>query len=285
MNHDAVRDFTEGRKELEKLRDNGTITREEYGNRLLELEMGALQKGAFREAVFQQRTGLAEARMAEERAKLNLEYTEIRAPFAGIVQGLAVVDGEIVATGADVCTIFNNDLLEATVNVLEADLGNLMPGRPVLLAVAATGDTLRAVVDVISPTLDEATRTCEVLIRFPNPDGRYRPGMFVRAQIAGVVFKDKLLAPHDALLIRDNRTLVFKREDDRARWLYVDIGLQNEQWVEILKVHSGGSLAPGDEVVVSDHLTLAHEAKIKVRKTIPPEDKWDFANFGEVAAQ
>ena len=60
------------------------------------------------------------------------------------MQGLAVVDGEIVATGADVCTIFNNDLLEATVNVLEADLGNLMPGRPVLLAVAATGDTLIA---------------------------------------------------------------------------------------------------------------------------------------------
>ena len=285
VNHEAVQDFTDARKELEKSRDRGTITREEYSNRLLELEMAALQKGAFREAVFQQRTGLAEARMAEERAKLNLEYTEIRAPFNGIIQGLTIVDGEIVSTGAAVCTVFNNDLLEASVNVLEADLGNLATGRPVLMAIAATGDTLRAVVDVISPTLDEATRTCELLIRFPNPDGRYRPGMFVRTQIAGVVFKDKLLAPHSALLIRDNRTLVFKKEGDRARWLYVDIGLQNEQWVEILKVHSGGSLAAGDEVVVSDHLTLAHEAKISVRKRIPPEDKWDFANFGEVAAQ
>jgi RND family efflux transporter MFP subunit len=285
VNHEAVQDFTDARKELEKSRDRGTITREEYSNRLLELEMAALQKGAFREAVFQQRTGLAEARMAEERAKLNLEYTEIRAPFNGIIQGLTIVDGEIVSTGAAVCTVFNNDLLEASVNVLEADLGNLATGRPVLMAIAATGDTLRAVVDVISPTLDEATRTCELLIRFPNPDGRYRPGMFVRTQIAGVVFKDKLLAPHSSLLIRDNRTLVFKKEGDRARWLYVDIGLQNEQWVEILKVHSGGSLAAGDEVVVSDHLTLAHEAKISVRKRIPPEDKWDFANFGEVAAQ
>jgi RND family efflux transporter MFP subunit len=198
---------------------------------------------------------------------------------------LTAVDGEIVSTGAAVCTIFNNDLLEASVNVLEADLGHLEQGRPVLLAIPATGDTLRAVVDVISPTLDEATRTCEVIIRFGNPEGRYRPGMFVRTQIAGVIYKDKLLAPHSALLIRDNRTLVFKKEGDRARWLYVDIGLQNEQWVEILKVHSGGSLAPGDEIVVSDHLTLAHEAKIKVRKTIPPEDKWDFADFGEVAAQ
>ena len=97
--------------------------------------------------------------------------------------------------------------------------------------------------DVISPTLDQDTRTCEVLIRFANPEGRYRPGMFVRAEIAGVVYHDKLMAPKSALLIRDNRPLVFKREDDRARWLYVDIGLENEQWVEILKVHSGGRIA------------------------------------------
>ena len=285
VNHEAVKDFTVGRDELDKMKAKGSISREEYANRLLELEMDALQKGAFREAVFQQRTGLAEARMAEERAKLNLEYTQIRSPFAGIVQGLTAVDGEIVSTGAAVCTIFNNELLEASVNVLEADLGHLDQGRPVLLAIPATGDTLRAVVDVISPTLDQATRTCELIIRFSNPEGRYRPGMFVRTQIAGVIYKDKLLAPQSALLIRDNRTLVFKKEGDRARWLYVDIGLQNEQWVEILKVHSGGSLDPGDEIVVSDHLTLAHEAKIKVRKRIPPVDKWDFADFGEVAAQ
>ena len=285
VNHEAVRDFTDARRELDKLRSKGSITREEHQNRLLELEMRALQKGAFREAVFQQRTGLAEARMAEERAKLNLEYTEIRAPFAGIVQGLTMVAGEIVTTGAAVCTIFNNDNLEASVNVLEADLGQLAPGRPVLLSVPATGDTLRAIIDVISPTLDQATRTCEILIRFKNPEGCFRPGMFVRAQIAGVVYRDKLWAPKAALLIRDNRTLVFKKENDRARWLYVDIGLENEQWVEILKVHSGGTLSPDDEVVVSDHLTLAHEAKIKVRKRIPPEDKWDFANFDEVAEQ
>jgi hypothetical protein len=30
-------------------------------------------------------------------------------------------------------------------------------------------------------------------------------------------------------------------------------------------------------VIVSDHLTLAHEAKISVRKRLPPDDRWDFA--------
>lgn len=280
INHAAVQQFTTGRDELDALLAKGTITRDEYQNRMLELEMGALQDGAFREAVFEQRTGLADARMAEERARLNLEYTEIKAPFAGIVSNRNLVAGEIVPVGATFCTLYNNDQLEAAVNVLEADLGDLEVGRPVLLAIPATGDTLTARVDVVSPSLDQASRTCEVLIRFPNPGGRFLPGMFVRAQIAGIVYHGKLLAPKDALLLRDNRPLVFKREDDRARWLYVDVGLQNDEWVEILSVHSGGSLAPGDEVVVSDHLTLAHEAKIKVRKSIPPSDRWDFA-FGE----
>lgn len=277
-NVEAMRSFTDERDGLAAARDRGELSLEEYQVRLLELEMRALQGGAFREAVFQQRTGLAEARLAEERARLNLEYTEIRAPFDGVIQGLTMVTGEIVGVGAPVCTVFNNDRLEAAVNVLEADLGRLDVGRPVLLAVPATGDTLRATVDVISPNLDDTSRTCGILIRFGNPDGRLRPGMFVRAQIAGIVYPDKLMVPKDAVLIRDNRPLVFKRTDDRAQWLYIDTGLENDEWVEILAVHSGGSLDVGDEVVVSDHLTLAHEAKISVRKTLSPVDRWDFGD-------
>ena len=276
--------FVQERDRLAAARDRGELSRDDYQTRLLELEMKALQDGAFREAVFQQRTGLAEARLTEERARLNLEYSEVRAPFEGVVQGLTMVAGEVVGVGAQVCTVYNNDRLEAVVNVLEADLGHLDTGRPVLLAVAATGDTLRTKIDVISPNLDGASRTCEVVIRFGNPDGRLRPGMFVRARIAGVVYHDRLLVPKDAVLIRDNRPLVFKREDDRARWLYVDTGLQNDEWIEILAVHSGGSLDVDDQVVVSDHLTLAHEAKISVRKVLPAVDRWDFATTNDGAA-
>ena len=283
VNADALKAFGVGRDDLDRALAKGTITRDEYQARLLELEMGALEQGAFRDAVLEQRTGLAEARMAEERARLNLEYTEIRAPFSGTIQGLVMVAGQITAVNQTVCSLYNNENLEAAVNVLEADLGNLSEGRPVLLAVPATGDTLQAKVDVLSPSLDTASRTCEVLIRFANPDGRYRPGMFVRAQIAGFVYPDRLMVPKAAVLIRDDRPLVFKRDGDRAKWLYVTTGLENDEWVEIKAVHSGGSLAPGEEVVVSDHLTLAHEAKIKVRHTVDGADRWAFAAAGETA--
>ncbi|MCK4302767.1 MAG: efflux RND transporter periplasmic adaptor subunit [Candidatus Eisenbacteria sp.] len=276
VNHEALSEFAGQQKQLESQYRRGELSREEFQARMLEAELAALEDGAFRQQVFEKRTGMAEARVAEERAKLNLENTEIRAPFAGVVQGMNVVQGEIITLGSRICSIYNNDRLEATVNVLEADLGNLERGRPVLLAVPATGDTLREKVDVISPHLDEASRTCEVIVRFDNPEGRLRPGMFVQAEIAGWIYPDRLQVPKAAVLTRDSRPLVFKVVEDRAQWLYVDIGLENEDWVEILKVHSGGSLAAGERVVVSDHLTLAHEAKIKIRRTLPPQDRWNL---------
>jgi len=274
VNDDALADFTEQRRDLLRQSRRGKLTLEEYRTRLLKLEMEALQRGAFRQEMFEQRTGLGDARVAEERARLNLENTEIRAPFAGTVEGLIVVRGQITSVGSPICTIVNNEHLEASVNVLEADLRNLEVGRPVLLAVPAVRDTLRAVVDVISPRLDETSRTCQVLVRFENPEGRFRPGMFVRAEIAGWIYPEKLLVQKAAVLTRDNRPLVFKVNEDRAQWLYVETGLQNDRWVEILKVFSGGSLSDGDRVVVSDHLTLAHEAKIKIRRTLKPPDRW-----------
>jgi RND family efflux transporter MFP subunit len=278
VNLEALASFTQRRDALDAARRRGTLTAEEYQVRTLELELEALKAGAFRQELFEQRTGLAEARTARDRAELDLESTQIRAPFAGVVSGVAVVRGEIVANGATVCSIYDNSRLEASMGVLEADLGDLEVGRPALLAIPATGDTIAAAVDVISPSLDQASRTCEVLVRFDNPDGRYRPGMFVRAEIAGRIHHDRLMVPRAAVLRRDDRPLVFKVQGDRAQWLYVTTGLTNNDWVEILAVHSGGSLAPGDRVVVSDHLTLAHEAKIQIRRDLPPADRWGFAS-------
>ncbi len=275
-NREALASFIQRRQALEERQRRGEITQEQLRTELLNLELEALEQGAFRDQVYEQRTGLADARMSEERARLDLEHCEIRAPFDGIVQGLSVVRGETVSVGAKICSVFNNDRLEAVVNVLEADLGNLQLGRQALIAVPATRDTLSAKVDVISPHLDQASRTCEVIIRFDNRNGRLRPGMFVQAEIAGWIHPDKLQVPKDAVLMRDNRPLVFKVVGERAQWLYVDIGLQSDEWTEITAVHSGGSLAPGDRVVVSDHLTLAHEALIEIRQVVPPRDRWDL---------
>mgnify|MGYP006976521155 CR=1 FL=1 len=87
--------------------------------------------------------------------------------------------------------------------------------------------------------------------------------------------------PLAAIPVRDERPLVGKvGPDGRAQWLCVDVGRQNDRWTEITAVHSGGALAPGDRVVVSNHLTLAHEARLEIEPAVAPADRWLDAGAG-----
>ena len=81
-------------------------------------------------------------------------------------------------------------------------------------------------------------------------------------------------------MTRDGRPVLFKVEDDRALWVYVQLGRQNDQLVEIERVDQGGPLDPGTQVIVSNHLTMTHEAKIKVKETIEVPDLWGTADRG-----
>jgi multidrug efflux pump subunit AcrA (membrane-fusion protein) len=128
----------------------------------------------------------------------------------------------------------------------------------------------------MSPEIDPQSRTCKLLMRFKNKEVRVRPGMFVRAAIAGEIYPDRLLVPREAILTRDGRPLLFKVADDRAEWVYLQTGLSNDRLIEITKVVQGGPLDPGTLVVVSNHLTLSHKAKIKVRKVV--DTKFAFAS-------
>lgn len=268
---DEVRDEFADLKRMEK---EGKISREERMAREVELDVQALKDGKFRVEVAAARSGVSKARASLERARLNLEHTEIRAPFDGVVTGLTLSAGQLLNAAEVVCTVVDNVNIEAEVGVLEADLGYVQVGRHALLAVPALRDTMVVKVDVVSPQFNRDTRTCQVLLRVTNKDGRLLPGMFVRAIIAGQTFTDRLLVPREAVLTREGRPLLFKVEGDRAKWLYVTLGESNDQMVEIAKVIQGGTLDPGDKVVVSDHLTLAHDAKIKVKKTVPSDDPW-----------
>ncbi len=274
----AVQEMTqEDRDELadlERKERTGEITRQQRLAREIEMDVQALKDGKFRIEIAAARSGVSQARTALERARLNLERTEIRAPFHGVITGLALSPGEQVTTNETLCTVVDNVNIEAEVGVLEADLAHVAVGKVVLLAVPALGETLHVQVDVISPQFNRESRTCDVLIRLQDKSGRIRPGMFVRALIAGQTYLDRLLVPREAILTRDDRPLLFKVDGDRAKWLYVQLGESNDDLVEITKVLQGGQLAPGDKVVVSDHLTLTHDAKVKVKKTLPARDPW-----------
>jgi RND family efflux transporter MFP subunit len=274
--HGEHRSLNEQIQELNELERAGKITRQERLDREMALGVNAVKDGSYRRELLEVRSGLSSARADETRAEYNLEKCELKAPFAGVVADLDLSAGQRISVGDRLCRVVDDVNVEAEVGVLEADLGVLEVGRPALLYVPALGDdfVLPLQVDVISPDIDETSRTCRVLLRLTAENGKVKPGMFVRASIAGHILSDRLLVPREAILTRDARPLLFKVQEDRSRWVYVKLGAQNDQMVEIDRVLQGGPLEPGTMVIVDNHLTLTHDAKIKVTKTEEILDPW-----------
>ncbi len=270
----AERRLEEHNQELVRKEKSGEISRRERLDRQLELGMTAVRDGAYRRELLEVRSGLAKARADAERLEIELERTVLRAPFAGVVGGLELDAGEHVQVGQTGCRLVDDVHLEAAIGVLESDLAVVAEGKSALLEIPALGDRIPVAVDVIAPEVAADSRTCQVLLRLTSEDQRIKPGMFVRAAIAGEILPERILVPRQAIVTRDGRPVLFKVEDDRARWVYVQLGAQNEKLVEIARVDQGGPLDPGTRVIVDNHLTMTHDAKVKVKKTVEVPDPW-----------
>lgn len=125
---------------------------------------------------------LEAARAELKRAQLDIEYTEVRSPFAGAIQDRAVELGDVVSRSDPVATLVDNTRLIVTGSIAEQDAGYISPGARAT-AVLVTGETVAGRIRYISPVADEATRTFDVELEVPNPGGKLPAGVTAEMRI------------------------------------------------------------------------------------------------------
>ncbi len=146
--------------------------------RQLEFEARARLKGDsyVSEAQLQEADALLEAAKAElTRARLDIDYMIIRAPFDGALQERHVEVGDFVKVGDPVATIVDERTLIVRASVAEYEAHLIKKGGPGS-ARLATGETVDGRIRYIAPVADEATRTFNVELEIDNADGALRGG-------------------------------------------------------------------------------------------------------------
>jgi len=247
---------------LEELYKTKKIEEKEYNNQRDELDMKLLFSGAKREEVVINKSGLTTAINSYKRAKLNFEYTKITAPFSGAVGDFDLVKGQRINSGQKLCKLFNTSALKIDVGVLESDVTKIkINGSAKIEIPSVPGQTFTGKVVNVSPYIDKETKTCKVTIQIQNASSKLKPGMFVKVNIETTNLQNRVLIPKEALLVRDKRPLVFVVEDGLAKWKYIEMGEQNDEFIEVLS-----GVEPGENVIVEGQYTLAHDAKVKVIK-------------------
>jgi HlyD family secretion protein len=90
--------------------------------------------------------------------------------------------------------------------------------------------------------------------------------MYTDVRLEASRLAGRRLVPTRAIIQRDNRPLVFVVRNGRAQWVYINPGRSNGIETEVLPDSSTGQIPVevGDEVIVEGHLTLTHDAPVRV---------------------
>ncbi|MFN8571000.1 MAG: efflux RND transporter periplasmic adaptor subunit [Gemmatimonadaceae bacterium] len=212
------------------------------------------------------RSGLQTARVRLERAKLDRERATIVSPFDGMVDRVDVAPGERVQAGEPVTRVVNLNELRIEAAVLEHDLPLIKEGGQAIVSSAAAPDRhVTGRVTAVLPMIDTVTRSGRAYVRVPG-GGILRPGMYADVRLEAQRLTNRRLVPARAIIERDGRPLVFVVKDARAKWVYVTPGRSNGVETEILPDSTTGVIPveAGDDVIVEGHLTLTHDAPVKV---------------------
>lgn len=194
--------------------------------------------------------GITQAEETVRYAQQRLKETTIRAPYDAVLVRRIVDPGEPV-TATPVSHLL--EIQEIGTLYLEFSL----PQE--LLARVRTGTAIRfdaegvdenqgenkAAIDVVFPTLDEATRSFRCRAVIPNPNGILRPGLLARVEAVTGEAADALVVPRQALRETARGWTVLISNDGHPVERPVEVGLVNDQWAEIR-----AGLSEGDRVLL-----------------------------------
>jgi RND family efflux transporter MFP subunit len=157
---------------------------------------------------------LTQAQVDTKQAAINLGYTQVKAPFDGVVTARLVSLGELVGANGptQLATIVETDPIYVSFNISEQDVLRI---RAEIRRLGITQAELRKVpievglqtdqgyphqgtLEYVSPTIDPSTGTLAVRAILKNPNGVLVPGYFVRVRV-GVDEQNSLLVPDAAL--------------------------------------------------------------------------------------
>ncbi len=187
--------------------------------------------------------GLNRAKAGFEEARINLEFTKIKAPAAGIVTGKNVEVGDMAVPGAPLLRVEDNSSYRLEVNVDEKLHGDLRVGMPVYADIGSLNLRVEGRVAEIVPAIDPGTRT--FLVKIDLDGESLKTGLYARVLIP-VGKKETILVPAEAVVEKGQLVGVYTVGSDGViNYRLIRIGSEYNGGIEVLS-----GLKEGDIVIV-----------------------------------
>jgi membrane fusion protein (multidrug efflux system) len=190
---------------------------------------------------------LANARAILANAAKQLGYTQIRAPFAGVIAQRQVSAGDVVSPGGALFTIVNPASMRLEASVPADQVSAIRVGLPVEFSVTGYPNrTFAGRITRVSPTADPTTRQVQIVATIPNAGNTLVGGLFAEGRVASET-RSAPVAPAAAVDERGLRPFAMRIKNGRVERVEIQLGIRDEA-NEIIEIRSG--LTPGDTVLL-----------------------------------
>ena len=207
------------------------------------------------------RSGYNQAKIQLAEATQQLENVILKAPFSGKVEGLKQKSFEKADLSKPFCTLINDNRFTIEFPLLETEFSEINTRQKVTVTPIAGAKQSEGSITEINPRIDE-NGLVWVKAEVTNPGG-YLEGMNVKVSIKRAI-SGQLVVPKQAVVLRQNREVLFRYTGGIAYWTYINVLDENEHQYSVIAAE-GATLELGDTVIISNNLNLAHESEVEMK--------------------
>ncbi|MBY0474091.1 MAG: efflux RND transporter periplasmic adaptor subunit [Nitrosomonas sp.] len=190
--------------------------------------------------------------------RTNIAKYEIRAPISGIIIAKSVALGEALSEDREIYTVADVSTVWTAVTVYPKDLNVIRVGQKVTVKATAYDIESEGSVTYISTLIGGQTRTATARVELDNNDGKWRPGMFVNAELVAEEIEVPVAVSVDAIQTFRDWSVVFGRYGQYFEARPLELGRSDGEMVEVLEgLTHGEQYAGGNSFALKAELGKA----------------------------
>ncbi len=196
-----------------------------------------------------------------EQAKMNLSFTQVEAPFDGMVVKRHVKIGNLIQNATAVFDVVDFDSLQAKISVPEHHWLLMQKGLPVRFQFdAIKNKTIEGEIERIAPVVDINTGTFQVTVTVDNLDHSLHPGLFAKAEIIYDQRTDVVVVDKNAIIREDEIAYIYELVgNDKVKRTEVSLGYEMKDVIELTD-----GLSVGQKVITTGKGNLSPDSIVNV---------------------
>jgi cobalt-zinc-cadmium efflux system membrane fusion protein len=156
-----------------------------------------------------------------------------------------------LASDTPIVVIGDPKVVQVELHVFPRDAERVKPGQTVEIISLSGGLRASSKIEAFLPTLEASTQTLTTRVPLDNPDGSWRPGTTVKAEVTVAETQVALAVRTEAIQRFRDFSVVFARVEETYEVRMLEMGRQTPEWTEVV-----GGLEPGETYVTANSFLI-----------------------------